>query len=823
MSPKAFNKITAFILLVFVCFSFGKIYAISEGGAIFLLIRPGARPSGMGSAFAAIADDATATYFNPAGLGFLMPQETSSFVEDDIKNWGQLMLSLQERDEYFLFKQDDLIDPAAIVISAKQSPLLLPADISDWKAFAGIFSDSLGYTKTSRLLADSLAQAALAESQPDGEIGIENKWVLLHALNRRMADQGLYRQSVIDGVILPEQAAKLAGSFKYSEGSPQFTTADFLRPESLAVKLKNAADPLSKYLFDRFSYRTRKSLGGDLNTDSLNIILAGELNKIISSGKIYRTARFKNAVLPNDLMEKAAQTLTGRELKVLNMELLEAAYPQEILISLKSDRMSPDDLLRLNRAIIEAYLPEVLNPYGKRLNDDSLAVYIKTKINEAGWELLKNYNGTDTLSSDEISATVDFFNTIINNYDFPQIENKNKTGSFKEKRMVLENEFPGQIYSYADKLKASPLIHIRNLLGSDYSKICDKYTSGKTIAREDKEAMLAGLNLLLSNRALYREEYFKGGYMDPVAQEYILEGIEDLSEKDLKILNRKLLESMLPEVVRRKVSPMPHYATMMHSPWLSQIWSDVGDMYYEFIAYAQPVKDWGVFGGNIIFLSEGTNEHIDDYNNVLGTFSSYEFSPTLTYANKIYDNLAGGINLKLIYSHLAPFGAPGQQGKGIATTWAIDLGALYKGPINGLALGLIVQNIGPNLTYIDAQEADPLSRNLRLGTAYDILDGKLSKLTVAWDATKTIVNLPLPMPWREEIKEVVHHLGMEYWYLGPASLALRTGYVVDEVGHIKGATFGAGVGYRKIQFDFAMEPGGDLQNYNKKFSLSAIF
>jgi hypothetical protein len=47
--------------------------------------------------------------------------------------------------------------------------------------------------------------------------------------------------------------------------------------------------------------------------------------------------------------------------------------------------------------------------------------------------------------------------------------------------------------------------------------------------------------------------------------------------------------------------------------------------------------------------------------------------------------------------------------------------------------------------------------------------------------------------------------------------------VLDEVGHIKGPTYGGGVGFRKIQFDFAMEPGGDLQNFNKKFSLSAEF
>lgn len=39
-------------------------------GAVFLLIYPGARAVGMGGGFTAVADNASATYYNPAGLGF---------------------------------------------------------------------------------------------------------------------------------------------------------------------------------------------------------------------------------------------------------------------------------------------------------------------------------------------------------------------------------------------------------------------------------------------------------------------------------------------------------------------------------------------------------------------------------------------------------------------------------------------------------------------------------------------------------------------------------------------------------------------------------
>ena len=46
-------------------------YSQSEAGAIFLLIAPGARAGGMGEAQVAVANDAYASYWNPAGLGFL--------------------------------------------------------------------------------------------------------------------------------------------------------------------------------------------------------------------------------------------------------------------------------------------------------------------------------------------------------------------------------------------------------------------------------------------------------------------------------------------------------------------------------------------------------------------------------------------------------------------------------------------------------------------------------------------------------------------------------------------------------------------------------
>ena len=58
------------IVAALLLFSNPSIRAQSDAGAIFLLISPGARAGGMGEAQVAVANDAYASYWNPAGLAF---------------------------------------------------------------------------------------------------------------------------------------------------------------------------------------------------------------------------------------------------------------------------------------------------------------------------------------------------------------------------------------------------------------------------------------------------------------------------------------------------------------------------------------------------------------------------------------------------------------------------------------------------------------------------------------------------------------------------------------------------------------------------------
>jgi hypothetical protein len=65
------------IALILVPFLFG---AHGYPGAVFLMIWPSARPTSLGGAFSGIADDPSATYYNPGGLGLLKEKLSVSLM-----------------------------------------------------------------------------------------------------------------------------------------------------------------------------------------------------------------------------------------------------------------------------------------------------------------------------------------------------------------------------------------------------------------------------------------------------------------------------------------------------------------------------------------------------------------------------------------------------------------------------------------------------------------------------------------------------------------------------------------------------------------------
>ena len=255
--------------------------------------------------------------------------------------------------------------------------------------------------------------------------------------------------------------------------------------------------------------------------------------------------------------------------------------------------------------------------------------------------------------------------------------------------------------------------------------------------------------------------------------------------------------------------------SLMHS----RLVPDWDDVYYEYAAFAQKIEGLGTIGGSLIYLTYGKQwaTTADDQNPFM-EFHSYEIIPSIAYGASIGDAVAIGVNIKFIYVDLAPAEATPEKQAGSGTTFAADLGAMWRLMDGRWSVGGVVQHVGPKIAYIDEEQKDPLPRNLKVGTSYKIIDDEMNELTVSADYNKSLVIV-------EDIANpslgVILNIGAEYRYYD--LFALRGGYVYDEDGEIKDFSFGMGLKYRNFAFDIANVPQAEGLKRPFRFSLTAAF
>lgn len=241
--------------------------------------------------------------------------------------------------------------------------------------------------------------------------------------------------------------------------------------------------------------------------------------------------------------------------------------------------------------------------------------------------------------------------------------------------------------------------------------------------------------------------------------------------------------------------------TFMHSNYLVQLASD---LYYEYFSFVLPTNDWGTFGLGVTFLSLGKQIRTNEFAGQEGLFYTYEMAVTLSYGTKLVNNVYGGISLRYINSHLSDAGAGKEKGNGIGYSVAVDGGLIYD-MTRRLTLATTITNIGPDIAYIDADQADPLPRKFAVGFLYKLIDSPFNKLSVVGEGTKLLVDLNDPI--KTEIEEVIPHIGLEYWYSN--YVALRGGYVYDKIGVQRYFTLGASLQYTNYRFDFSYIPSSN--------------
>jgi hypothetical protein len=225
------------------------------------------------------------------------------------------------------------------------------------------------------------------------------------------------------------------------------------------------------------------------------------------------------------------------------------------------------------------------------------------------------------------------------------------------------------------------------------------------------------------------------------------------------------------------------------------------DVIYLEGAGAVPVGTLGGIGVGFTHLSYGEQ----DFGN--GPFTPNEISPAASVGLRVFPGLSVGATLKWVRIQLAPKWLSGE-----ATTFGFDLGALYRVPTKPLSwsLGLNIQNLGPSVTFVNADQASPLSRNLKIGGAVGapmpLGSGFELGGTAVFDFNQSLVandfyTLNGGVEGYAAYSDASAMKGLEL-----IRLALRLGYYDDPLGDIHDVTFGFGARVLWVTTDVAWLP-----------------
>jgi len=288
---------------------------------------------------------------------------------------------------------------------------------------------------------------------------------------------------------------------------------------------------------------------------------------------------------------------------------------------------------------------------------------------------------------------------------------------------------------------------------------------------------------------------------------------------------------------------------LSYTPWLRRLVPDINLGYLS--GFKKLGKDQAI-AASLRYFSLGNIQFTDINGNNIGQFNPNEFALDVAYSRKLSENFSGGMALRYIFSNLTNSitvqGANTRPGQSVAA----DLSGFYTKPEiemgqrkGTFSAGLMISNIGAKVRYSENADRDFIPINMRLGAGFTFELDKYNSITVLYDLNKLMVPSPplferdslgnavidpttgqqkilngkdpdrgivpgmfgsfsdAPDGFGEEMRELTHSIGMEYWY--DKLVAFRAGYFYEapSKGNRQFVSLGAGLRYNVFGIDFA--------------------
>ena len=130
------------------------------------------------------------------------------------------------------------------------------------------------------------------------------------------------------------------------------------------------------------------------------------------------------------------------------------------------------------------------------------------------------------------------------------------------------------------------------------------------------------------------------------------------------------------------------------------------DINYGFAGYAHAFKKSGTITTSIKYINYGEFILADETSAINGEFSSSETALNFGWSNDYKYGLKYGVNLKFVMSNFYDFSSSGAL---------IDLAGLWNKPKLGLMAGMVVKNIGSQITTYSPDNFEPMPFEVQVG------------------------------------------------------------------------------------------------------------
>jgi hypothetical protein len=129
---------------------------------------------------------------------------------------------------------------------------------------------------------------------------------------------------------------------------------------------------------------------------------------------------------------------------------------------------------------------------------------------------------------------------------------------------------------------------------------------------------------------------------------------------------------------------------------------------YGLALYSRSFQGVGNFAAGMTYLNYGSFTEADPSGTITGTFGASEYALSLIYSREIDSLFSVGIDLKPVLSHLEKYTSFG---------FAFDLGASYHSKSNLFSAGVVLKNIGVEVTTYAGEPRQKLPFEIQAGVS----------------------------------------------------------------------------------------------------------